>query len=218
MNNWEKAKIVFTGIASILIPLMLGFIGNEYSTSLKERELQGKFVELAINILSEEPTKENENIRRWGIDVINMYSGVPLDKPTKEDLIKKTPIYSPSGFTHNYRPFQIESGEIFLSVRVTDTDPFENHMVVFDQAKPVHTSVLVDGAMLKEGVMERSIIGDADKLKNKTLGVSVGIQRTDGSGSKYMILLLENNGRNRYYWFYGSSEGDSAISGSIMLQ
>ena len=49
-------------------------IGNIYTKTLKERELQGKFVELAVQILNSEPNPEAKNIRSWATKVINVYS------------------------------------------------------------------------------------------------------------------------------------------------
>ncbi len=92
LNNWEKLKIVTTTISIIIIPLVIAFLGNVYSKSIKEKEIQGKFVELSIQILKEKPTNENVNIRKWAINVINEYSGVKLDNEAEKDLIEKIPL------------------------------------------------------------------------------------------------------------------------------
>jgi hypothetical protein len=49
MNNWEKLKIITTLVATIIIPVVIGFTGNDYTRAIKEREIEGKFVELSVN-------------------------------------------------------------------------------------------------------------------------------------------------------------------------
>src|SRR5262245_59200715 len=95
MDSWEKTKTLSSIACAVVIPVVLLVVGNRFSTALKERELQGKFVELAVAILREQPTEETKNLRDWATQVINAYSGVPLSPRTKQDLIEKTPL--PSG-------------------------------------------------------------------------------------------------------------------------
>ena len=54
-----------------------------------KREIQARYVELAIGILSQEPTKQTENIRRWAIQVINFYSDVKIGNETKDELLRE---------------------------------------------------------------------------------------------------------------------------------
>lgn len=92
MEKWEIIKIVSSSIGIIAIPIVLAIIGNQYNKSIKEREIQGKFVELAVQILDKKPTEENVNIRKWAAEVINKYSGVKLSDSTKNDLIERVPL------------------------------------------------------------------------------------------------------------------------------
>ena len=52
----EKTKALSIIIASLVIPIAVALSGNWYSTAIKEREVQVRYVELAINILSQEST------------------------------------------------------------------------------------------------------------------------------------------------------------------
>ena len=89
-DSWDKLKI-FTGlIASLLVPIVIAFVGNEYSSALKESENRLRYTELAIEILNEPPLPRNQNIRGWAIDVVNKYSGVPINNETKQEML-----YSP---------------------------------------------------------------------------------------------------------------------------
>ncbi len=92
MTFIEKLKTFANMISILAIPLVVAYIGNDFTKSIKEREIQGKFVELAINILNQQPTKENVNIREWATEVIDKYSGVPFTKETQKDLINNLPL------------------------------------------------------------------------------------------------------------------------------
>jgi hypothetical protein len=53
---------------------------NQYAHALKERELQGKFVELAVTILRDAPKGDStRSLRSWATQVLDRYSGVPFD-------------------------------------------------------------------------------------------------------------------------------------------
>jgi predicted chitinase len=92
MDIWEMAKTVSSVASAVIIPIVLLIVGNQFSGAIKERELQGKFVELAVSILREKPSEETRNLRDWATQVINRYSGVPLSAATKKDLIENTPL------------------------------------------------------------------------------------------------------------------------------
>jgi hypothetical protein len=92
MSFWDKLTPISAAIAAVVIPLVVAYVGNSYTAAMKERELQGKFVELAINILKEKPSPETTNLRKWAIKVIDNYSGMPFNEATREDLINRVPI------------------------------------------------------------------------------------------------------------------------------
>lgn len=99
-DSWDKLKI-FTGlIASLLVPIVIAFVGNEYSSALKESENRLRYTELAIEILNEPPLPRNQNIRGWAIDVVNKYSGVPINNETKQEMLD-SPILEVEKFIAN---------------------------------------------------------------------------------------------------------------------
>jgi hypothetical protein len=89
VSAWEKAKILSVIVASVFIPLAVALSGNWYAKSLKEKETQARYIELAIGILMKEPTPENEQIRKWAIDTINHYSEVPIQEPARQELLEQ---------------------------------------------------------------------------------------------------------------------------------
>ncbi|MDB6062590.1 MAG: sleB [Verrucomicrobiaceae bacterium] len=84
----ENLKSISSIVSAVVIPVVVLIVGNNYSTATKERELQGKFVELAVAILREPPEKQAHNLRDWATQVITNYSGVPLSVEAKKDLIE----------------------------------------------------------------------------------------------------------------------------------
>ncbi len=89
ISVWEKWKIISTSISVLLIPIVIAFIANMYSQSMKDAELKIKYLDLAIKILQEEPKPENENIRTWAVKLINEHSEVKLNESTENGLIKE---------------------------------------------------------------------------------------------------------------------------------
>lgn len=89
MENWQKIEIISKVFAALFIPLAVAYLANQVATTNKQRDSETKFVELATAILSEEPI-ENKSLRKWAVDVINRFSGVPMSEQTAEALIKDT--------------------------------------------------------------------------------------------------------------------------------
>lgn len=92
--NLEEAKTIITLVSAIFIPLVLAFVGHNYTQAQKERDIQAQFVKIAVEILQAPPTPENRNVRDWATQIINKYSGVPLSGAAQKDLVESTPINS----------------------------------------------------------------------------------------------------------------------------
>ncbi len=90
MNIWEKLKIVSGLIAAVIVPVVIAYVGNNYSSAIKDKELQGRYVELAANILNTQPNEGNKALRAWAIKVINNYSGVPMSEEAKKEAMKSS--------------------------------------------------------------------------------------------------------------------------------
>ena len=85
---WEKLKSISAIVASVFVPLAVVLIGNWYSTAVKESEIQVRYVELAVDILKENPSDNKSNMRSWAVDLVNNYSETKIDKQTREELLK----------------------------------------------------------------------------------------------------------------------------------
>lgn len=89
-----RIKDIALAISSILSAVAIPVVGYWVSSALKGKEIEGRFVELAVNILKTEPTESQRSLREWATDVINNYSGVRLSKEASADLIERTVIPS----------------------------------------------------------------------------------------------------------------------------
>ena len=157
MSGWEKLKILSNAFAAVIIPLAVAWTGYEYTQSISEREIQGKFVELAVDILRAEPKPENKTLRDWGTQIINRYSGVPLTKELKKELIDKTrlPLSKISSISSDqriknlrqkWRPvfdFVIETYDKRISELIKQGVNLEVHknddIIIYDVNKEQHT-------------------------------------------------------------------------------
>jgi hypothetical protein len=94
MDSWQKLEVASKVVAAVLIPLAVAYLGNQVAQANKQRDSETKFVEMATAILSKDPganqTKESKNLRKWAVDVINRFSGVPMSAETADDLVQKT--------------------------------------------------------------------------------------------------------------------------------
>jgi hypothetical protein len=105
MVAWEKVKLGSAAVAAIVVPVVLADVGNIYTTAMKERELQGRFVEIATDILREEPKPGSEALRSWGVDIIDRYSAVPFSADARGKLIESETLPRPEGvtaFSHSF--------------------------------------------------------------------------------------------------------------------
>lgn len=55
MDGWQKLEVVSKIAAAILVPLAIGWAGNQISLANKQRDSETKFVELAAAVLNKEP-------------------------------------------------------------------------------------------------------------------------------------------------------------------
>jgi hypothetical protein len=74
-------------VAAVVIPVVIAFVGHWYTQALKERELQGEFVVLAVDILRSPAIPEAEDLREWATEVVDRYSGVHLDQAARNQLV-----------------------------------------------------------------------------------------------------------------------------------
>jgi hypothetical protein len=79
-DRWDKLGVIAGVLASVLVPLAIGLTGHwatsayqQRESELKDREFARKWVEISLDILRSNDTKDEKNLRAWAINVINHY-------------------------------------------------------------------------------------------------------------------------------------------------
>ena len=86
-----------TSVSAIAVPIIIAIVGNNYTSSIKDRELRIEYVRIAVDILGSEPTDTNRPIRGWAVDVINSNSDVKLDTIARRALVDSVMIFPAGG-------------------------------------------------------------------------------------------------------------------------
>lgn len=86
---WEKAKALSAIVATAVILMAIAWSGNWYGQLQKDKELQLKYIELSIQILSASPSPTNQAVRKWAVDTINKYAEVKIDPQAENELLNQ---------------------------------------------------------------------------------------------------------------------------------
>ena len=62
--KWVDLGIKFIGI------VVIALFGTFINSTLKQQEIRVEYVQIAISILSEEPTNDLQPLRAWAVDVL----------------------------------------------------------------------------------------------------------------------------------------------------
>ncbi len=135
-DNWDKVKIVSGLIASILIPIVIAWIGYKSNETLKYQDVSLKYTELSIGILQSEEYVDSPKLRTWAVKVIDKYSGVSLGESGSEELIEK-------GLPTNYD----YEGLVFLAkqLEITDTQQLIEMLEMLEMLKTLEDVSYIQG-------------------------------------------------------------------------
>lgn len=81
-DNWDKAQI----IGFILIPFVIGIWGYFINDNIKEKEIRLQYLDMALNILSQEPSKDADGMRLWAIDVVEEFAIIQFSDEALKEL------------------------------------------------------------------------------------------------------------------------------------
>lgn len=95
---WDKVSASSAIVAAILVPVAVAFVGAQYSSALKQRELdvtsKREYVQIGLSILRDPNT--SDNLRKWAASIINHYSDVPMPDDTLKAFTQQGQILPPA--------------------------------------------------------------------------------------------------------------------------
>lgn len=83
LERWQSIASITSSIA---IPLILAVIGYLVQNQISSDGLQKDYVEIAINILKENPSTQEKELRIWAATIIEKYSPIPFNQKVKSSL------------------------------------------------------------------------------------------------------------------------------------
>ncbi len=88
LNKWQSIASIG---ASIAIPLILAIVGYVVQDKISTEGLRKDYVQIAISILKE---RQDEDLRKWAVTVLDENSPIPFSKDVRMKLEKGT-VYVP---------------------------------------------------------------------------------------------------------------------------
>lgn len=73
-------------VSSAAIPIAIAFGGWLIQSAISDAGLKKDYVQIAVSVLKESPTKENEQLREWAISIIDKNAPVPIPAKLKSQL------------------------------------------------------------------------------------------------------------------------------------
>ncbi len=89
-NTCTNSSGRFLMITSVLIPIVMLYLGHIYKEVEIRQGIHEKYVIMAIDILHEPPTPERAELRKWAIKVLDRYSEIPIHLEAQQHLIKSS--------------------------------------------------------------------------------------------------------------------------------
>ncbi|WP_052691867.1 N-acetylmuramoyl-L-alanine amidase [Teredinibacter purpureus] len=211
LDQW---RLAITFIASIIIPTVIFFTGQSIEKTLKDRELALKYVEISVDILTEEARPETQNLRAWAIQNINAHAAVKLDDNTIDELKSETmPTATPAithttGETSNFT-IPVAPRDIRYII-ITDSETpsmraLKNMMVKPKAEASYHYIIGVDGTVEKM-IEEHNIAWHAGRSQwngeHDLNAVSIGIglvHLSSADGDNWMRLASDHPAVGPHY-------------------
>jgi len=85
----ERWKSIATIASAVAIPVVLALVGYALQSRVADEGIKKDYVQIAINILKEDPSRQDQSLREWAIEVVDRNSPVPLSAKVKLNLLNK---------------------------------------------------------------------------------------------------------------------------------
>ena len=170
-------------LGAVALPVVRAVLGFWFNDSLKSRELNVKYVEIAVNVLSQPPSEETKSLRLWAINLINEHASVKIDETLRDILINKEALPT-SDLTNPKTGFKEVAGRREVDkIIVSDTQNTntQSELDALDQFKvSYHYLIAADGTV--HSLVDENNIAFHTARNNSS---SIGIGLTHVSGGTY---------------------------------
>jgi hypothetical protein len=90
----DQIEICANIFSKVAVPLILLVLGLCLNSSYKEKELQLKYVEIAVGILGSQPSPDTLPLRTWAIKTVNNHAEIKMTTEVKR-ILKEKPLPKP---------------------------------------------------------------------------------------------------------------------------
>lgn len=90
----ERIQSIASIISSIAIPLVLAVTGYFVQRQFADEGLKKDYVSIAAGILKDDPTKQEPDLRKWAVNVLDSNSPIPFSNKAKDGLLQGIPIFN----------------------------------------------------------------------------------------------------------------------------
>ena len=107
----ETLKAWSAIVSAVAMPIVVAIVGFFVQRSLSSEGLKKDYVQIAISVLMQAPSKDGTDLRTWAIKVLEVNSPVPLPEKAKEDLYRlafPVPLDSPVDVGKHMRCRQLQ--------------------------------------------------------------------------------------------------------------
>jgi Negative regulator of beta-lactamase expression len=194
LSSIEKVSKI---LAAIALPFILLYLGNDFTASLKDKDIHQKYVEIAVGILTNEPTEETKELRSWAVQVINRYAEIKIDAKLESILVDQTALPS-SALEVPRKGFRTVEGKRQIKrIIVSDTqqDNTQAELAALDNhGVSYHYLIDLDGSVMKL-VDENNIAFHTTRQNDDSIGIGVmhrsGETYTDAQKASLKRLITE---------------------------
>ena len=89
-DTLERWKAISSIAAAVAIPIVLALTGYFVQQQLADEGLKKDYVAIATGILKENPSTQEEDLRKWAVAILESNSPIPFSAKTKEGLERGT--------------------------------------------------------------------------------------------------------------------------------
>ena len=86
LKNLRAVQSIAAIVASIAVPLLVAFFGWLIQSHISSASVRKDYVQMAIGILAQPATQQNEELSTWAVTLLDANSDVPFSKKARAEL------------------------------------------------------------------------------------------------------------------------------------